>query len=196
MRPMLHLEAATDPGWAERAVAHLDEILLDHAHLEKKAAGTAVTLLFRHPEIAALQQPLAALAREELAHFEGVLAHLARRGVPFARQKPGRYAGRLHAIARSDPAHQLLDTLLVAALIEARSCERLGLLADALEPVDAELAAYYRSLLASEARHHGEYLQLAETCHSAETVRVRLAEIAAHEASIVRGAGFEPRLHG
>jgi tRNA 2-(methylsulfanyl)-N6-isopentenyladenosine37 hydroxylase len=193
---MLHLRAATDPRWAERAVAHVDEILLDHAHLEKKAAGTAVTLLFRHPEIEALQRPLAALAREELAHFEGVLAHLARRGQAFRRQKPGRYAGRLHRIARSDARHHLLDTLLVAAVIEARSCERLGLLADALGPVDAELADYYRSLLASEARHHGEYVQLAELCHPAAAVRERLAEVAAHEAAIVTEAAFEPRLHG
>jgi tRNA-(ms[2]io[6]A)-hydroxylase len=193
---MLHLASETDPAWAARALSHLDEILLDHAHLEKKAAGTAVTLLFRHPEIEALQQPLAALAREELAHFEGVLRHLARRGVAFERQKPGRYAGRLHRVVRSDPAHQLLDTLVVAAVIEARSCERLGLLAEALGPVDAELAAWYGSLLASEARHHGEYVKLAEACHPAEAVRARLAEVAAHEASVLHDAPFEPRLHG
>ncbi|RIK99749.1 MAG: hypothetical protein DCC71_19895 [Proteobacteria bacterium] len=193
---MLHLAAHTDPAWAARALAHVDEILLDHAHLEKKAAGTAVTLLFRHPDLPALQQPLAALAREELAHFEGVLRHLARRGVPFARQKPGRYAGRLHRVVRSEPPHQLLDTLLVAALIEARSCERLGLLAEALGDVDPELAAYYRSLLASEARHHGEYVALAEACFPAAAVRARLAEIAAHEAAVVADAPFEPRLHG
>jgi len=193
---MLHLDFETPPSWAERAVAHVDEILLDHAHLEKKAAGTAVTLLFRHPEIRALQEPLAALAREELAHFEGVLRHLDRRGVAFARQKPGRYAGRLHRIVRSDVAHQLLDTLLVAAVIEARSCERLGLLAEALVDVDPALAAFYRTLLASEARHHGEYLELAEHCCSAEAARARLAEIAAHEAEVLRDAPFEPRLHG
>jgi len=193
---MLHLAAPTPSDWAERALDHVDAILLDHAHLEKKAAGTAVGLLFRYPEVAALQQPLAALAREELAHFEGVLRHLARRGVAFARQKPGRYAGRLHRVARTDPAHHLLDTLLVASVIEARSCERLGLLAAALAPVDAALAGYYESLLASEARHHGEYVHLAELCHPPDAVRERLAEIAAHEASVVAGAAFEPRLHG
>lgn len=193
---MLHLAFATPPGWASRALAHLDQILLDHAHLEKKAAGTAVTLLFRHPDVPALQQPLAALAREELAHFEGVLRHLARRGVAFARQKPGRYAGRLHAVVRADAPEQLLDTLLVAAVIEARSCERLGLLAEALAPVDPELAAYYRSLLASEARHHGEYVALAEACFPAADVRARLAEIAEHEARVLASAPFEPRLHG
>jgi tRNA-(ms[2]io[6]A)-hydroxylase len=195
-RAMLHLASATDRGWAGRALAHLDAILLDHAHLEKKAAGAAVTLLFRHPEVAALQAPLAALAREELAHFEGVLGHLARRGVPFARQRPGRYAGRLHRIARSDPAHQLLDALLVAAVIEARSCERLGLLADALPTEDPALARFYHSLLAAEARHHGEYVRLAETCRPRAVVAARLAEIAAHEAAALAEGPFEPRLHG
>jgi tRNA-(ms[2]io[6]A)-hydroxylase len=193
---MLHLAAETAPDWAARAVAHLDEILLDHAHLEKKAAGTAVTLLFQHPEIAPLQQPLAALAREELAHFEGVLRHLERRGVAFRRQKPGRYAGRLHRVVRGDAEHQLLDVLLVAAVIEARSCERLGLLAGALGAVDPALAAWYESLLASEARHHGEYVALAEACCPGRDVRARLAEIAAHEASVLAGGAFEPRLHG
>jgi tRNA 2-(methylsulfanyl)-N6-isopentenyladenosine37 hydroxylase len=193
---MLHLGSTTDPAWGRRAVAHVDEILLDHAHLEKKAAGTAVTLLFRYPEHAALQAPLAALAREELAHFEAVLAHLARRGVAFARQRPGRWAGRVQRVARPDPPHHLLDALLVAAVIEARSCERLGLLADALPEVDAALAAFYRSLLAAEARHHGEYLRLAETLYPAAAVRARLAEVAAHEAAVLADAPFEPRLHG
>lgn len=193
---MLHLASTTDPAWGRRAAGHVDEILLDHAHLEKKAAGAAVALLFRYPEHAALQAPLAALAREELAHFEGVLRHLARRGVAFARQRPGRYAGRLQRVARKDPPHHLLDALLVAAVIEARSCERLGLLAEALPGVDPALAAYYRSLLASEARHHAEYLRLAEAVCPAAAARARLAEIAAQEAALLAGAPFEPRLHG
>jgi tRNA-(ms[2]io[6]A)-hydroxylase len=192
---VLHLASTTDRDWSVRALAHLDEILLDHAHLEKKAAGTAVTLLFRHPEHAVLQAPLAALAREELAHFEGVLRQLERRGVAFARQKPGRYAGRLHAVVRG-ATHALLDTLLVAAVIEARSCERLGLLAEALPAVDAELAAFYGALVASEARHHGEYVQLAERLYAPASVRERLAEIADHEARVLLDGPFEPRLHG
>jgi tRNA-(ms[2]io[6]A)-hydroxylase len=192
----LHLVSATDPGWGARALAHLDEILLDHAHLEKKAAGAALTFLFQHPERPELQAPLAALAREELAHFEGVLRQLARRGVAFGRQRPGRYAGRLHGVARREGPEALLDALLVAAVIEARSCERLGLLAEALPGVDSELAAFYRSLVASEARHHGEYVCLAERLFPADAVRARLAEIAAHEAAVLAGARFEPRLHG
>ncbi|MBS1106419.1 MAG: tRNA-hydroxylase [Deltaproteobacteria bacterium] len=193
---MLHLASATGPDWAPRAIAHLDEVLLDHAHLEKKAAGAAVTLLFRYPEHAALQKPLSELAREELSHFEGVLRHLERRGVPFARQKPGRYPGRLHRAIRSDPKHQLLDSLLVGSVIEARSCERFGLLADALPAVDSALAAYYRSLLAAEARHHREYLRLAECFHSSDEVQTRLEEVAQHEALVLAENLPEARLHG
>jgi tRNA-(ms[2]io[6]A)-hydroxylase len=193
---VLHLVSNTDPAWAARALAHLDEILLDHAHLEKKAAGAAVNLLFRHPDRLALQAPLSALAREELCHFEQVLTQLTRRGIRFAAQRPGRYAGRLHAVARPEPQHHLIDTLLIGAVIEARSCERFGLLAEALGDVDPELARFYTSLLASEARHHGEYVGLAEEFHATDVVRARLAEIAAHEAAVLAEGPFQPRLHG
>lgn len=193
---VLHLASTTDPGWAPRALAHLDEILLDHAHLEKKAAGAAVNLLFRHPDRPVLQIPLSTLAREELCHFEQVLGHLARRGVGFAAQRPGRYAGRLHAVARPEPQHRLIDTLLIGAVIEARSCERFGLLAEALPEVDAPLARFYASLLASEARHHGDYVRLAEACYPPEIVRERLAQIAVHEATVLAEGPFQPRLHG
>jgi tRNA-(ms[2]io[6]A)-hydroxylase len=193
---MLRLAAATDPAWVARALAELDEVLLDHAHLEKKAAGTAVTLLFRYPERHALQAPLARLAREELAHFEQVLAHLERRGVPFRPQRPARYAGRLHAAVRGDEPARLLDTLLVAALIEARSCERLGLLAHGLPDIDAELAALYRGLLPAEARHHGEYVRLALDLFAGEEVARRLAALARHEAEVIASGPAAPRLHG
>jgi tRNA-(ms[2]io[6]A)-hydroxylase len=193
---MLRLAAPTDPAWTARAIAGLDEVLLDHAHLEKKAAGTAVTLLFRYPERRALQEPLARLAREELAHFEQVLAHLDRRGVRFRPQRPGPYAGRLHAAVRPDEPERLLDTLLVAALIEARSCERLGLLAEALPGVDAALAALYRGLLAAEARHHGEYVALALALFPEDAVRGRLAALAACEAAALAAGAPAPRLHG
>lgn len=193
---MLRLAAPTDPAWTGRALAHLDEILLDHAHLEKKAAGAAVTLLFRYPERRALQAPLARLAREELAHVEEVLGHLDRRGIPFRPQRPGAYAGRLHAAVRPDEPARLLDTLLVAALIEARSCERMGLLAEALPGVDDALARLYRGLLAAEARHHGEYVGLALAHFPEAEVRERLASLAAHEAEALAAAAPAPRLHG
>jgi tRNA-(ms[2]io[6]A)-hydroxylase len=196
---MLRLAAPTAPSWVPFAVAHLDRVLLDHAHLEKKAAGAAVALLFRHPERPALQAPLARLARDELAHFEQALAQLARRGIPFAPQRPGSYAGRLHAEVRPAGPERLLDQLLVAALIEARSCERMGLLAAALRPDDAELARWLEGLLAAEARHHGAYVALAREVVAAAEVAARLEGLARHEATVVAelaARGHEPRLHG
>jgi tRNA-(ms[2]io[6]A)-hydroxylase len=186
----------TEPGWAEQALAHIDEVLVDHAHLERKAAGTAVRFLFQYPERIALQAPLSALAREELAHFEEVLAHLARRGAAFGRQRPSQYAGRLRAAARSRDPERLVDALLFCALIESRSCERLGLLAKVLTQVDAELAHFYAGLERAEARHQNVYVELAETVAPREEVRARLEQLAKHEAAVVAALPRTPRLHG
>jgi tRNA-(ms[2]io[6]A)-hydroxylase len=194
MGAMRLIASRTEPGWAAHALAHLDVVLVDHAHLERKA-GTAVRLLFQYPDRLALQAPLAALAREELAHFEEVLAHLARRGVAFGRQQPSQYAGRLRAAARSRDPERLVDTLLCCALIESRSCERLGLLAEALEAVDAELAHFYADLERAEARHQNVYVELAESVASRDDVRARLAELAKHEADVVAALPRAPRLH-
>ncbi len=164
---MLKLLYETPSEWCEYACADLAALLIDHAHLEKKAAGTAVTLLFRYPDEVALQEPLAALAQEELEHFRVVLAALEDRGLALRRQRASVYAGRLHALVRGGEPERLLDTLLVAALIEARSCERFSLLAEGLTEREPRLAAMYRELLASEARHHGVYLRLAEAVATA-----------------------------
>jgi tRNA-(ms[2]io[6]A)-hydroxylase len=183
----------TDPGWAARAAPQIDELLVDHAHCERKAAGTAVRILFQYPERIALQAPLAALAREELAHFEEVLEQLAKRDIAFGRQQPSEYAGRLRSTARSRDPERLVDTLLCCALIEARSCERLGLLAAALP--DPELAGFYSGLARAEARHQGVYLELAETAAPRAEVRARLAELAAHEAHVIATVRPAARLH-
>ncbi len=190
---MLKLAVATDPGWARRAVSQLDELLLDHAHCEKKAAGVAVQLIFRYPEHPFLMQPLAQLAREELAHFEEVLGWLARRGAIFGRQRPSAYAGRLRALVRAPEPERLLDLLLCSAVIEARSCERLGLLAGAL--ADVELARFYRGLRRAEARHHGIYVDLAVQLAGRQPVASRLAQLTAHEARVLAEVPREARLH-
>jgi tRNA-(ms[2]io[6]A)-hydroxylase len=190
---MLHLASVTDPDWADRARASLDLILLDHAHCEKKAASTAVNLIFRYPEHPSLMRPLAELAREELDHFRQVLDVLDARGIGFRRLPPSPYAARLTEIVRRTEPERLLDMLLVAAMIEARSCERMQLLAERLE--DPRLAAFYASLLASEARHHRSYLDLAESIVLPDTVLARLAEVARHEAEVIGAAPVEPRLH-
>jgi len=190
---MLNLAAPTDPRWLDRARAHLDEVLLDHAHCEKKAAGAAVKLLFAYPQHGFMQAPLSALAREELEHFDEVQALLADRGVRYRSQSPSEYGGRLHAHVRPAEPERALDLLLVGALIEARSCERFKLLAEGLG--DAALAPFYERLLASEARHHGLYVRLARELAGEAKATARLAELAAREAEILATPGPRPRLH-
>jgi tRNA-(ms[2]io[6]A)-hydroxylase len=202
---MLSLASATDRAWLARALANLDEILVDHAHCEKKAASTALSLLFKYPERHAVLTPLARLAREELTHFEEVLGHLEARGIGFRHQVPSPYAGQLLAAIRPTQPATLLDTLLCAALIEARSCERMTLLADALADAasdvtkdvanDANLVALYRGLLASEARHHRVYVDLACEVAPRALVQERLAELARHEALVLARMPAMPRLH-
>lgn len=190
---MLRLASETGADWAHRAAAAIDVVLLDHCHLEKKAASTALTLMFRYPEHPLLARPLSELAREELEHFEQVLGHLEARGVAYQRLRPAPYAGKLLSIVREREPYRLLDTLLCCAFIEARSCERMKLLAEHLP--EPELAELYRGLLASEARHHGLYVRLARDVFGREAVEARLPEVAAHEAAVIEGAPTEPRLH-
>jgi tRNA 2-(methylsulfanyl)-N6-isopentenyladenosine37 hydroxylase len=191
---MLHLHSVTGPEWAPRAAEDIDTILLDHAHLEKKAASTALSFLFRYPEYPALMRPLSELAREELEHFELVLAHLERRGLSYGRLRASPYPGKLMSVVRSTEPDRVIDRLLVCAVIEARSCERMGLLAGALT-AEPELAALYGGLLASEARHHMLYVDLAAGIRPREQVMARLAEICEHESAVLADAPEEPRLH-
>ncbi len=190
---MLNLAAPTRSSWTERALDNLDAVLLDHAHCEKKAAGTAVRLLFRYPQQALLQEPLSRLAREELGHFEEVLRLMQQRGVAFGRQRPSPYAGKLRQRLRPQHPEQLIDTLLCCALIEARSCERFGLLAEQVP--DAELARFYAGLLAAEARHHRLYVDLAEQLADPASVRVRLLELSEWEAQVVAADSPIVRMH-
>ena len=190
---MLHLASDTSPEWLPRARAHLGDVLLDHAHCEKKAAGAAVKLLFAYPHYRFLQEPLADLAREELDHFQQVLAHLDGRGIRYETIRPSPYGMALHALTRRDEPERLVDILLISALIEARSCERFRLLADGVE--DEALVGFYRSLLACEARHHGVYVELATRLAPTEVVEARLGELADREAEIIAQPCDWVRLH-
>ena len=189
---MLDLAAPTPRAWVDQALADMDTILIDHAHCEKKAASTAIGLLFRYADDVGLMAPLSALAREELDHFEQVLTLLAQRGVPFGKLVASPYAGRLYEHVRRDEPNRLLDTLLASALIEARSCERMKLLADNL--ADPVLAAFYTGLLACEARHFHGYVELAGQRFDRDVVRKRLHELADAEAAVLREPS-ELRMH-
>jgi tRNA 2-(methylsulfanyl)-N6-isopentenyladenosine37 hydroxylase len=173
------------------ALAHWPEVLLDHANCEKKAASTALALMFAYPEDRALSVALARLAREELRHFEQVAAALSAAGVAFRRQRPGRYAQELRAALRTAEPGRKLDLLLMGALIEARSAERFDLLAPHLP---APLGRLYAHLGACEARHFELYVGFARTAAAAQW-QGRLAELAAREAQLVTTPGDVLRFH-
>jgi tRNA-(ms[2]io[6]A)-hydroxylase len=154
------LLAPTPPAWFDAAPAHLPELLLDHANCEKKAASTALALMFAYADDFVLTRQLSRLAREELRHFEQVQKYLDSGDVAYRRLKPSRYAeGLRKAVASTEPGRRL-DLLLCGALIEARSCERFAGLAPGL---DEPLAGFYNGLRESEARHFLLYLDLART---------------------------------
>jgi tRNA-(ms[2]io[6]A)-hydroxylase len=175
------LAGSTPEAWVEDAVAHWPQLLIDHANCEKKAASTALSLVFAYPEDRALCLALSRLAREELRHFEQVLRALAAADVPFTRQRPGRYAHELRAAMRRTEPGRKLDLLLVSALIEARSAERFALLAPRLP---APLGKLYAALGVSEARHFESYVDFARAAAPGEW-RERLSTLAAREADLV-----------
>ncbi len=190
---MLRLASATRSDWLPEALENIDAILLDHAHCEKKAASTAVGMLFRYADRHALMTPLSELAREELRHFEQVLRVIESRGNRFERMLPSTYAGRLCAAIRRTEPERMLDHLLCGALIEARSCERMQLLAEALE--EPALRRLYSGLLASEARHHQMYVDLAAQYAGLSTAIERLEELSQHEAEVLSKPAGPIRMH-
>src|SRR4051812_7570893 len=190
---MLNLHTPTPARWLEQVRGNLEELLIDHAHCEKKAAGTAMNLLFSYVENVELCRAMTEIVGEELSHFHLVLDLLERRGVRFRRVRPSRYGERLHALARKLEPGRAVDRLLLAALIEARSCERFGILRDGLG--DPELAAFFGGLFESEARHHSTYVRLARLFAPDEEVRRRLEELAVEEGRVVLEGDDVPRVH-
>lgn len=185
------LPCPTPPAWVQWALDNPDILLLDHAHCEKKAAATAVNLMFRYTERLALQEKLAQLAREELLHFEQVLEFLRKRGIPYRFLSPSRYAAGLREGLRDAPDDKLVDTLVIGAFIEARSCERFHAL---VGQVDAELSRYYRFLLKSEARHFEDYLALAQQ-YAAGDIGDRIAFFRAREQELIETPDTAFRFH-
>jgi tRNA-(ms[2]io[6]A)-hydroxylase len=185
------LLAPTPPAWVDAAVERWQELLVDHANCEKKAASTAVALIFAYPEDTELGLSVSRLAREELRHFEQVQSAMTELGVAFMRQKPGRYAAGLRRELRTSEPGRKLDLLLSGALIEARSCERFRLLAGRLpEP----LGRFYARLAESEARHFELYVGLARGRHPQEW-ESRLRVLAEAEAGLATSPDGELRFH-
>lgn len=202
------LSVRTPVAWALRAAGDIDTLLADHAALELKAAQQAQRLIWKYGAGRAIDQPdlsavfrsrlmhrMSRLAREELRHFEQVVALIERRGQRFAAIPPSRYAAALHAEARKSEPGALVDQLVIGAIIEARSCERFDALLEPLAPIEPQLAGFYASLLRSEARHFADYLALAGAA-SREDPAPRISHFLALDAELVTSADSELRFHG
>jgi tRNA-(ms[2]io[6]A)-hydroxylase len=190
---MLHLKSETTDRWLQQVDAHLDLILIDHAHCEKKAAGTALNMLFAYVDDVDLCREMTLIVNEELEHFHMVLDLLAKRDIKFRRIPPSAYGRKLNELVDKQEPQRAVDRLLVAGLIEARSCERFQVLAEHV--ADSELAEFYRSLFESEARHHTTYTRLATHFAPEAKVMRRLDELAAREAAIIDEGEEAPRMH-
>ncbi|MFP6678493.1 MAG: tRNA-(ms[2]io[6]A)-hydroxylase [Pirellulaceae bacterium] len=190
---MLHLKATSPERWLHQVRDHLDEILIDHAHCEKKAAGTAMNLMFAYVENEQLCRDMTEIVKEELDHFHLVIELLKGRGIRFRRLKPSAYGRRLNELIRKMEPQRAVDRLLVAALIEARSCERFDLLRQHVG--DPQLADFYDSLFETEARHHSTYIRLAHLFTTVENVEERLDVLAEAEARIIMEGEEMPRMH-
>lgn len=188
------LPCRTPDAWVAAALQPDQEptLLIDHANCEKKAAATALALMHRYTDNPLLLNKMSRLAREELRHFEQVIKMMAARDITYKPLSASRYAQGLHKGVRRQEPGRLIDTLIVGALIEARSCERFARLAPEL---DKELGDFYFSLLKSEARHYSDYLRLAESLASDGDLTDRLEYFRGLEAGLVESEDTEFRFH-
>ena len=190
------LHCSTPERWLDEAEKNLDILLIDHAHCEKKAASTAINLLFRYVDRKELLIKLSQLAREELLHFEQVLEFMEGFQVSFGHLKPSRYASELRKGVSTVEPGKLVDTLIIGAIIEARSCERFAALAPRLiaREETAALGRYYVFLLKSESRHYEDYLALARL-YSPDCIDGRVAEFLAKDQLLIETTDSQFRFH-
>jgi tRNA-(ms[2]io[6]A)-hydroxylase len=182
----------TPAAWIEAVCGDFDAFLRDHAACERKASATAMTLASHYRDKERLVTEMVDLACEELHHFRKVYAFIVARGGRLGDDTKDRYVRELLALARRAPESYLLDRLLVAGVIEARGCERFGLLASALE---SNLAPLYADFARSEARHAELFVRLAKTYYAEGEVDARLDELRTAEAAIMRALPLRPALH-
>jgi tRNA-(ms[2]io[6]A)-hydroxylase len=188
------LRCATPDAWFDAALGQTELLLIDHANCEKKAAGTALSLLYRYVDRADLLDRLSRLAREELRHFEQVVELMRTLDVDYVHVSASRYAGALRRQVRRAEPGRLIDTLLVSAIVEARSCERFAGLVSRFDAFDKNLARFYERLLESEARHFADYLELAEGYADAP-IADRLAIMLDAERELIESPDREFRFH-
>lgn len=183
-KSVLGLQLPTDPRWVNLAEKQIGDILTDHAYCEQKAASTCISLIIKYPERKELVERVSPLVTEEWGHFRMVLQELKKRGLSLGRPRKDEYVNELFKMVRKGQGEkQLLDQLLVSALIEARSCERFKRLHEGLE--EQELKDFYHALMVSEAGHYKLFIELAEVYFDKEVVRSRWEEMLRLEANII-----------
>jgi tRNA 2-(methylsulfanyl)-N6-isopentenyladenosine37 hydroxylase len=193
--PMLDLRVATSPAWLEVALENFDELLVDHAACERKAFSTGMSLVSSYPTLSGLVSAMIDFSREELDHFRIVHGILVRRGLTLAPHAKDPYARELVSRIRRGEAETLCDRLLVSGIIEARSCERLLLLAGALPAREPELAPVYLELARAESRHHGLFLRLARSLCGERMAVERARELLDFEAELVQRLPVRAAVH-
>ena len=192
---MFRLKLPTDPRWANIAEGNLEEILTDHAWCEQKATTNAITIITMVPEHPELITALLEIAKEELEHFQMVHEIIKKRGYTFGRERKDDYVGQLFKfIVQGTRENYIIDRLLFAAMIEARSCERFKVLTENIK--DEELKAFYKELMISEANHYTAFIGFARKLGDPETVNKRWEEWLEYESIIIQSYGKKESIHG
>jgi tRNA-(ms[2]io[6]A)-hydroxylase len=193
---MLGLKLPTDPRWVNIVEKNIDEILTDHAYCEQKAASTALSIVVGFPEHSELVSEMIALAEEEISHFKMVHDLIRKRGLVLGRERKDEYVISLHKFFPKGGSRQthLVHKLLVAGLIEARSCERFRLLSEELH--DPELKKFYRKLMISEAHHYTLFLKLARQHEAEAVVQKKWQSLLDYEAHLMKDLGTKETIHG
>lgn len=193
---MLGLQLPTDPRWVDIVEKNIEEILVDHAYCEQKAASTAISFIISFPEKTELVQAMIDLVAEEMSHFKMVHDILIERGFELGRERKDEYVNQLMQFFPKGGSREnhLVNKLLYAALIEARSCERFRLLSDKLE--DKQLAGFYKKLMISEANHYTMFLQFARTYGGREKTDQKWKALLAFEGELIKSFGTKKTMHG
>ena len=192
---MLDLRFATPPEWLDVVFADFDAFLLDHAACERKAAATGMSFVVRYPDKSPIIEPLIEFAREELEHFQIMYRIVHERGLVLADDYKDPYVNALRAQVRTGGEGVLLDRLLVAGIVEARGCERLFMVAEALQKRGSPLAEAYLGLARAEARHHGLFFRLARACFADEQIAERASALLDYEARLVEKLPHRAAVH-
>ncbi|WP_374949699.1 tRNA-(ms[2]io[6]A)-hydroxylase [Mucilaginibacter sp.] len=196
-KTILKLQLPTDPLWVKNVVeSNIEELLTDHAYCEQKAASNAITLIVQNPNLSDVVQEMIALAQEEMEHFKMVHAILLKRGYTLGKERRDNYVNELRKFMTAGGSReaQLIDRLLLSAMIEARSCERFKVLSENIN--DQELSEFYHELMISEATHYAMFLRLAKKHAVDIDVDSRWKEFLAYEAKVIQNYGKGETIHG